>query len=279
MIPDHCKDVSMREVDFPLTREDITRNMQGKRAYTRTDHMVLRRGQETAVIKVIKAKGKELFRRVVEVELISLPEETVFLEDEEIDVLNPSDLASAYAGHEGKVVVIQGMFGHVSFVRDLSPLFLRVVDTVPPSPSKMSVLVQRALSSGFVDLPIVPIVENIDLNHLANEVSKEGVVFPCHASRMMSDKVTYFLDRVPEMDVEVELVGCQLSQRIFRSLYGREVEMVDICPWNLAPRDDTPTIVKCCKVKEGHVIDGNLIVVQWGAKVREIVDAINDYFS
>jgi len=279
MIPDHCKDVSVRDVDFPLTTDEIMRRMQGKKAYTRTNHIVLRRGEETALIRVVKSGGKELFRSIVGMEVVSLPEETVYLKDDRIDVLNPSHLARAYTAHEGKVVVIEGMFGHVTFVSGLSPIFLRVMDTVPPTPSKMSVLVEQALSSGFVDLPIVPIVENIDLNDLAKRVTTEGVVFPCQASEIESDKPTYFLDKVPTIEGEVELVGCQLSQRIFRSLYGREVKLIDICPWNLAPRDGVPTIVKCCKVKEGHVIDGNLIVVQWGAKAREVAEAIVGYFS
>ena len=40
MIPDHCKDVSVRDVDFDLTPDNIATHVKGKKAYTRTDHMV-----------------------------------------------------------------------------------------------------------------------------------------------------------------------------------------------------------------------------------------------
>ncbi len=43
------------------------------KAYTRTDFMVLRNGTETAVIRVDKAQGKELFRDIIDVEIVSLP--------------------------------------------------------------------------------------------------------------------------------------------------------------------------------------------------------------
>ncbi len=44
------------------------------KAYTRTDYMVLRYGNDTAVIRVEKAKGKELFRDIIDIEIVSLPE-------------------------------------------------------------------------------------------------------------------------------------------------------------------------------------------------------------
>ncbi len=91
-LPDHCKDVSLRHVDFPLTRENILSNFQDKIAYTRTDFMILRNGEDTATVKVTKQKGKDLFRPVVGLEVISLPEDTVFIHDEEVDVLNVSSL-------------------------------------------------------------------------------------------------------------------------------------------------------------------------------------------
>ncbi|MCG7844339.1 MAG: hypothetical protein MIO90_02780, partial [Methanomassiliicoccales archaeon] len=72
MLPDHCKDVSMRHVDFPLTRENILREFHGKIAYTRTDFMVLRNGNDTATVRVTKKKGKDLFRPITDLEIISL---------------------------------------------------------------------------------------------------------------------------------------------------------------------------------------------------------------
>ncbi|MFP4545794.1 MAG: hypothetical protein ACLFPN_02975 [Methanomassiliicoccales archaeon] len=280
MIPDHCKDVSVRKVDFPLTREEIERSMSGRKAYTRTDHLVLVNGEEVSVVRVWKEENrKALFKPIVDFEILSLPHETVMVRDEGIDVLNPSHMARLADRHPGKLVVVEGLFNHVSFIKDIEPIRLRVLDTVPPYPAKMGFLVEKALSSGHVDLPIIPVEETVDLNELARGVSTEGVIFPCRASRMTSEKRTFFLDEFPEIDVEAELIGCPLSQRIYRSLYKEDKEIVNICPWDLAPRDGVPTIVKCCRVKEGYQIDDNVIVVQWGASVREVTEAINGFFS
>jgi len=279
MIPDHCKDVSIRNVDFQLTRENIEANIREKKAYTRTDHIVLRNGNDLAVIKVIKPRGKDLFRPIIDYEIIALPDETVLVKDNRIDVLNPSHMARLVAAYPGKTVVVQGLFNHISFVKDLKPLRLRILDVVPPFPSKLGFLVEKALSSGYIEFPIVPEEEHINLNDLANEVNSEGIIFPCEASGLESNRKTYFLDMTPEIDVDCELIGCSLSNRIYQSVYKKEIKLIDICAWNRAPRDRVPTIVKCCKIKQGHFIDGNIAVVQWGASVREVTEAINALFG
>jgi hypothetical protein len=38
-------------------------------------------------------------------------------------------------------------------------------------------------------------------------------------------------------------------------------------------------LVKCCKVREGFQIKGDLAVVPWGATVREVADAITALFA
>ena len=52
-----------------------------------------------------------------------------------------------------------------------------------------------------------------------------------------------------------------------------------MCPRDRVPDDGVTTIVKCCRVKEGHEKDGNVVMVPWGATVPEIVDALNDVFG
>lgn len=280
MIPNHCKDVSVRRVDFKLTEKNITSHIKNKKGYTRTEYIILLNGNDAAILKIIKADGKELFRPIVNYEIVGLPEDTVFLKDESVDVLNPSDMVRIASKYPDKIVVVEGLFNHVSFVKDLKPLKLRVLDVVPPYPSKMSFLVKKALSSGMIEAPILTVEQTVDLNELTKKSDSPGIIFPCTASGLQSDKKSFFLDATPEkIDVECDLIGCSLSRRIYHALYKKDIKLINICPWDLAPRDGLPTIVKCCKVKEGHVIDGNVIVVQWGATVREVIDAINDFFN
>jgi hypothetical protein len=278
MNPDHCKDVSLRHVDFSLTAENIARNIAGKRAYTRTGYMILRHSEETAVIKVVKEGGKDLFRPISGHEIVSLPKDTVFIRDETIDVLNASQMARMARKHVGKTVVVSGMFNHVSFLQEKNLLDLFVVDVIPPSPSKLSVLVERAFSTGMVELPIVPYYQDIDLNEVEKNVRTKRVMFPCRASGLESSRDVLFLDETPVMEGEITLIGCDLSRRIFRSVYRRNVTFLDMCPRNLA-KTKGKTLIKCCSVKEGFVIDGDMASVPWGATVLDVVGAINSLFG
>jgi hypothetical protein len=279
MLPGHCKDVAVKEVDFPLTQADIDREIRGKKAYTRCDHYVLRNGDDLAIVKVTKEDGKELFRRIISHDVLALPADIVFVRDGTVDVLNTPAMARVSTQHPGRTVVVEGLFNHISFVQPGEVLELQVLDVVPPSPSKLSVLVDRALTSGMVDLPIVPSYQEIDLNRLAEGVTTEAVLFPCQASGLRSDRPIYYLDQVPPIDKEVTLVGCDLSERIFNSLYHRDAPRIDLCPQELAPRDGRKRLVKCCKVRDGFQIKGELAIVPWGATVQEVADAIKALYG
>lgn len=274
----HCKDVSMKEVDFPITAESIAKMMDGWVAYVRTEFLVLKHDSEYAVVELHKESGNDLFRKLKGYDIVSLPDDTVFYEDPLLDVLNTPALAELQSKFPGKTVVMRGMFSHINFVKDLIPEKLMIVDNVPPYPSKLGVLVRRALESGFIDHPIVCEDRIIDMADKIPEVRTEAVMFPCRVSHLSSDKPFYFLDDAPELKHEVTLIGCHLSKRIYTSLYGSDVPFINVCPADYTD-PNVKTIVKCCKIKNGHQIDGNTVRVPWGATVPEVVDAINDLFS
>ena len=274
----HCKDVSLHEVDFPLTEESIDALMDDWRSYVRTEALVLKSGDEYAVVQLEKDSGKGLFRNLKGHEIISLPEDTVYVEDPELDVLNLPAMAELQSEHPGKAVVVRGMFSHISYVKDLEPVRLVVVDNVPPSPSKLGVLTRRALASGFVEHPVVVEERIIDMASRIPEVRTSAVMFPCSVSHLKADIPFYFLDDCPKPSEDVTLIGCHLSRRIYNELYGRDVPFINVCPADYTEPGEK-TIVKCCKVKQGHERDGDVVRVPWGATVPEIVDAINDLFS
>lgn len=273
----HCKDISVKEVDWEPTAENIAAHMRGWRAYKRAEYVVLSHGGDHAVVRLDRKDGDTLFREVEGYEIVSLPEDTVFVERPDVDVLNLPAMAKLQAEFPGKTVVVRGLFSHVGFVSGVVPIKLRVLDDVPPRPSKMSYLVDLALRSGYVELPIVPEYVDIDIGKLSEKASTKEVMFPCKASGTQSSKPFCFLDQTPDIDgKDITLVGCRLSQRIFREQYGREVPFINICPVDNVPKDGVPTIVKCCRVKQGHEIEGNIVKVPWGATVPEIADALND---
>lgn len=274
----HCKDVSMRDVDVPLDEDSIGDLMGSWTSYVRTDDLVLRNGDDYAVVELLKAPGNGLFRKVVGYRIVSLPGDTVFLDLPDLDVLNTPALAAVQAEHPGKAVVVRGMFSHINYIKDVVPQRLVVVDNVPPSPSKLGVLVRMALASGYVDHPIVPEDRIIDMADKLSEVATDAVMFPCRVSNLSADIPYYFLDDAPEVDEEVTLIGCHLSKRIYTALYGGDVPFINVCPADYVDPSEK-TIVKCCKVKTGHELDGNVVRVPWGATVPEVVEALNDLFG
>jgi len=275
----HCKDVSVRDVDVELNEVNIRKLMSDWTAYVRADFLILRNGNDHAVVKLKKEDGLELFKKVRESEMISLPKDTVFVDDPNADVINVPFLASLQNTYPDKTVVVRGMFSHISFVSGMRTIRLNVVDNIPPSPSKLGVLVRAALSTGFIEHPITVNDVIIDMSEKVKDVRTEAVMFPCKVSGLTADMPVYFLDEAPELRHAVTLIGCDLSKRIFTSLYRKDTEFINVCPMDHISDGNVKTIVKCCKIKEGHKIEGNVAKVPWGATVPEIVDAINDLFS
>jgi len=230
-------------------------------------------------VRLVKEKGMELFKKVADFEIISLPEDTVFVDIPEMDVINVPALAAVQERHPGKTIVVKGMFSHISFVSSMRTVRLNVIDNVPPSPSKLGVLVKAALSTGFIEHPVIVKETIIDMAEKVKDVRTEAVMFPCKVSGLKADMPVYFLDEYPGLGHDVTLIGCDLSKRIFSSLYRKDVPFINVCPADHIKNVNERTIVKCCKIKEGHKIEGNIAKVPWGATVPEIVNAINDLFS
>jgi hypothetical protein len=274
----HCKDVSVRDVSVELTERNIKELMRDWTAYVRADFLILRNGNDHAVVKLTKEAGLDLFKKVIDFMIVSLPSNTVFMDIPDADVVNVPLLASLQYMHPKKTVVVRGMFSHMNFVSGMKVERLNVIDNIPPSPSKLGVLVRNALATGFIDHPMVVNDVIIDMAEKVKDVTTEAVMFPCKVSGLKADMPVYFLDEAPRIDHDVTLVGCDLSNRIFRSLYKRDVKFINVCPMDNIADDKARTIVKCCKIKEGHKIDGNVAKVPWGATVPEVVNAINALF-
>ncbi|MCL2333443.1 MAG: hypothetical protein FWC52_01475 [Candidatus Methanoplasma sp.] len=249
------------------------------KVYVRTEYFVLKNGNELATVRVDRSEPEGLFRKVTGVEVISLPKDTVFVRDPSIDVLNVPAVASVQEKYPGKTVVIEGMFSYMSFISGMRPLKLRAIDNIPPGPSRLRILVDKALSSGMIEHPIIPEFVDMDLEDKIKYVKTEAVMFPCRVSGLKAEMPYYFLDRAPEVKHDVTLIGCSLSNRIYQAIYDRDVPLINVCPVDAVPKDGTKTIVRCCTVKNGHEIDGNIAKVPWGTTVPEVIDAINALYA
>jgi hypothetical protein len=211
-----------------------------------------------------------------------LPDSTVFVHDPGCDVLNPHAMALKAVGHPEDTVIVKGAFEHVSFIKgEKRPKSLKVVDFVPPYPSKTLTMVNEVLRLGAVETPLL--VEPVLVDAVATVSARLGaakkVIFPCEAGRIeVGGRQVLYLDKAPPLDgnEEVLLAGCPLSRKIFRQIYHREPEFVNLCPRDLALEGRKPGelyIARCCDIHKVKVEDG-LALVPYGATMMEMADAI-----
>jgi hypothetical protein len=281
MFPNHCKEVSVKKVDFPLKEGDIRNNLLNRKAYKRTNYIVLNHKDEWAIAGIKKDMASELFGTINQVNVVSLPDSTIYTEDDSINVLSPTMMAEKAEELGCKTLIVKGKFHHVSFIHEEEMKPLLIYEVVPPNPPKLIDLVKTALYSGNVKAPIKVIPKILNLNDLAKESQKEIIIFPCQASQLIGERSTLYLDELPELSTQdkekVALVGCDLSLRIFKEHYDFEPKFYNFCPQKRAETEDPDivTLIKCCQVKENHLFKNNIAVVPWGATQKEVEDAIN----
>lgn len=280
MFPSHCKEVSVKSVDFELTERNIKAYLSGKRAYIRTRFYVFNSGDRWAVALVVKKLSNEILQDIASVHILSLPDETAFVEDPDLEVLSASAMGALRESAGKKCVVVRGKAEHISFFIDEPPYELTIFDVVPPRPSKLVGLVRTVIDNELQDRYVRFKTIELDLNELARRADPGPVMFPCRASGLGSGDRVLYLDETPELSDEIiksiTLVGCSLSARIFKAIYGAEPHLVNMCPQDLAKEAGIagPVLMKCCKVKEGTQLSGEVAIVPWGARASEVATAM-----
>ena len=285
MFPDHCKEVSVRSVDFELTKESIRDYLSGKKAYIRTRYFVFNSGDSWAVAEITKQAVNGVLQPIEVVDVLALPDETSFIDAPSLDVLSASAIGSLRESTGTRCIVVRGKADHISFFIDEEPLRLTIFDVVPPSPTKLVDLVDESLGGNLQDRYVKYTVEEEDIRNLPELSDAESVLFPCKASGLQHRNGIGYLDDTPALEKEViektALVGCSLSARIFKALYGAEPHLVNMCPVDLlkAKGIEGPVLTKCCKVKEGCDLKGNVAIVPWGARVSDVTVALRKLFG
>src|SRR3989339_567857 len=238
MFPSHCKEVSVRSVDFELTEDNIRGFLSGKRAYIRTRFYVFNSREAWAVASVEKTETNSVLKDIKSVRVLSLPDETAFVDDPSLEVLSASVMGALQRKMGARCVVVRGRSEHISFFLEEAPKTLTIFDVVPPSPSKLVGMVDSVLESDLQDFCVSYSVVEADLNEIAGAVTTGSVMFPCRASGLKSVLHTHYLDETRDLSEdqlrEVTLIGCSLSARIFKAVYGREPKLLNMCPKDLA---------------------------------------------
>nr|WP_131542604.1 hypothetical protein [Paraburkholderia hospita] len=177
-------------------------------------------------------------------------------------------------------VVVEGRYSHVSFILNASPLVLRVLDIVPPFPSKLFDQVQRVLETAE-DLPpvvVAPIFVDSRDKLLEDCNSLPGhVLIPCRGSGIDLDGVAVsYLDERPPLS-DWTLLGCERSHQIHRWFYNTTPPTVDICPIRFVTENmaaEGPVLTRCCLMQEGVEERKLATFVPWGASLNEVREAI-----
>ena len=277
--PDRYREVSVTDVDVPLEAGPLRELLTSRPVYRRSDYMVVRRGGQAALVRLTKGPEAGLFAPVVDVELLAAPTETVYLRRPGLDTGVPTALLAAAAEAPGaRCVVVEGSYGHVSFVLDPAPVRVHVLDVVPPRPAKLLDQLQRVLETAD-DLPGLQLVPHVvELADLLPVPGEGNYLLPCRGGGMDVPGTTVaYLDEVPPR-ADWTLLGCTRSRQIHDVLYGGPVRQIDMCPRTLAARAGVPggevLVTKCCLFEFSNEVDGRTVVTPWGASFGQLREAL-----
>jgi hypothetical protein len=275
VVPGAYRGVALATVDCDLDEQGLARYFVGREAYRRTRFIVARRGAQTAIISVRKESEDPLFAPITAVQVLVGAADCAYLVDSGADTAVPSALARSARTHApGKRgVVVQGSYGHVSFIIDPSPLRVTVREVVPPHPAKLFDQARRLLDTAEHLPPIELVADVVDLEELALATTSASYLLPCRGGGVaVAGATTAYLDERPEHRAWT-LIGCERSQQIHEWAYGERAEQVDICPRHRSGETGA-VLTKCCLL-ESHLEAGNgRVVVPWGASLAQISEAL-----
>jgi len=302
--PDRYREVSVTDVDVPLELAPLRDLLTSRPVYRRTRYMLVRRAGRAALVEVHQVVGQQnagdlggehatsgspLFRDIDDITLLAGPAETVWLHRPEFDPGIPSDLIRAAAEvPDARCVVLEGRYGHISFVLDPTPVRLHVLDVAPPWPAKLLDQVERVLATAE-DLPgVLPVPHVVALPDLLPQTPAAHYLLPCRGGTMeVPGAQVSYLDEVPPRQ-DWTLLGCARSRAIHDFLYGQDtgngalaqsVAQVDTCPRSLADAVEVARgevlLTKCCLLEEHVEVDGHTVVVPWGASFGHLREALD----
>jgi hypothetical protein len=267
--------LSVQEVDVPLTEAALLGHLLGREVYRRTEYLVLRNGDDSALVAVRRAQPQPLFSPVVEARVLAAGDQVAWIRDPATDVANATAMARAALANARpgvRAYVVLGRYEHVNFIWEPAPVRVRVTEVVPPEPAKLFAQAQQAVAFDG-DLPPVELVlDAVDVRALARATPAAAYLLPCRGSGIDLGAPVAFLDTRPAERDRWLLIGCERSMQLHRHFYGDEPPQVDLCPRNRAGEagGGEPTLAKCCLLERGVEVRGRLAVVPWGADLDEV---------
>jgi hypothetical protein len=288
--------VSVQHWDGPLEEGAVKEVLLAREAYRRTEFIVLRgAGDTTALVRITCSSQEELFNPVTAVDWLGGPDECRYVDRHDVDSANATALAEVALTPPGSspICVVEGRYRHVNFIVRPRPLVVRLVDVVPPEPSRLLDLARQAIA---IDEDLPPVELRPDLLHVPTLAAQardtgpggsgvspgEHYLLPCQGAGLdLPGTVDYLDQRPPRADWT--LVGCERSRQFHRWFYGGDADrQVELCPDRLTttrsdgaePSAATATLLRCCLLERGIRVEGNRAVVPWGTNLSEVQAAL-----
>jgi hypothetical protein len=275
LFPDEYRGVAVTTVQGALDEDALRRCFLGREAYRRTRYIVVRSGERTAIVAVGKESDDPLFSPIVEVHILAHETECVYLVCPDVDTAVPSAVAQAAREHapDHRGVVVQGRYGHVSFIVDPTAVRITVTEVVPPYPAKLVDQARRILDVAEDIRPVELVPDVVTLEALARTRPSVSYLLPCRGGGFTVEGAhTAYLDERPEREPWV-LIGCERSQQIHEHFYGERAAQVDICPRNRTGLTGA-VLTKCCLLERHIEVNGGRAVVPWGATLTQVAHAL-----
>ena len=275
LLPDEYRGVAVTSIQGELDEDALRRYFLGREAYRRTRYVIVGNGNGTAIVAVRKESDDPLFSPIADVRVLAHETECVYLVCPDVDTAVPSAVAQVAREHAPahRGVVVQGRYGHVSFIVNPMAVRVTVTEIVPPYPAKLVDQARRVLdvAEGVRAIELVPDV--VPLETLARRRPSANYLLPCRGGGFAVDGAhTAYLDERPEREPWV-LIGCERSQQIHEHVYGERADQVDICPRNRTGLTGA-VLTKCCLLERHIEVSGGRAVVPWGATLTQISQAL-----
>jgi hypothetical protein len=271
--------LSVQHVDQFPDESFVRQYLEGREIYRRTAYLALVHDDAVALVSVAKASEDPLFSAVTDFELWAEPDATMWIEDPTVDVGNATAMAKvalAQGRSDISAYVVKGMFEHVNFIWEPTPIHIRVTEVTPPYPPKLATQAQQVV--GFdEDLPPIEIdADIVTFTDLAAIMPSDSYLLPCRGSGAEVPGNVSYLDTRPADRDDWVMLGCERSMQFHRHFYGDEPPQVDFCPRKRIEADapEGLWLVKCCLLERGMEYSDGLAVVPWGANLDEIRSAL-----
>jgi len=275
LVPLPYNRVAVQHVDFGLNGAALRSFLRGKETWHETDYVVFRRGDDCAVVEVQKTDRQDLFCRITEVGMVSLPDKTRWVDDFTVDSGNPSALAEkarALGVADSETLVVNGLYEHVDFIHRPQPAVIEVFDLWPPEPPRLLHMARRVLANrSFPAVVLNPHIQSIPA--LVRDRGNRAILFPCGVSQLKTLGEAFYLDERPARRDWV-LVGCERSRQVHHHVYGDDPLRIELCPKVLFAVNAGLVLMRCCMVEKSFELCGGVAIVPWGADLPLVEDAI-----